>query len=158
MGSISDATFVGLLGRNETFFTKKGNLSGFQNKMTMALQLPDDPAKSPLKTNPKPFETANFSYDVMGTQGNLTGKPITTTTFRCGNQARTREDHLFLRHPLPRGPIQAEFPEIKYGKDFQRALEEASLFGNAVVAIRGHADPSLLDERLSRLSALAAVG
>ena len=32
------------------------------------------------------------------------------------------------------------FSEAQYGQDFQRALEEASLFGNAVVAIRGHAD------------------
>src|SRR5208283_3857942 len=36
------------------------------------------------------------------------------------------------------------FEAAKYGEDFQRALEQASLFGNAVVAVRGHADPANL--------------
>src|SRR5205085_1484025 len=34
-----------------------------------------------------------------------------------------------------------------YGDSFQRALETASLFGNTVVQIRGHADPCVLVQR-----------
>ncbi len=42
---------------------------------------------------------------------------------------------------------EANFTAEQYGQHFQRALEEASLFGNAVVAIRGHADPGLFIQR-----------
>ena len=41
-------------------------------------------------------------------------------------------------------PNITKFEEREFGKDFQRALEQASLFGNAVVVIRGHADPMAL--------------
>jgi outer membrane protein OmpA-like peptidoglycan-associated protein len=136
-GLISDATFVGLPG-NQAFFTKKGNLSGFENKMSMALQLPEDPAKQPLKTKPKPFEFANFNYDVMRTEGKLTGKAITAPRFAA--EIKIEPEKTIYSFEILFQPDQSTFDERTYGKDFQRALEQASLFGNAVVAIRGHAD------------------
>jgi outer membrane protein OmpA-like peptidoglycan-associated protein len=39
-------------------------------------------------------------------------------------------------------PNQSEFPAQQYGEQFKRALQQASLFGNAMLAIRGHADPT----------------
>ncbi|MDZ4778644.1 MAG: hypothetical protein SGJ19_00150, partial [Planctomycetia bacterium] len=39
-------------------------------------------------------------------------------------------------------PNQDSFPPEVYGADFQRALEAASTYGNAVMSIRGHADPT----------------
>ena len=38
----------------------------------------------------------------------------------------------------------SEFPEAIYGNDFQAALERGSLAGNALIAVRGHADTAKL--------------
>src|SRR5262249_45646306 len=40
------------------------------------------------------------------------------------------------------GRDSADFPEAQYGEHYQRALELASLYGNTIVSIRAHADPS----------------
>jgi outer membrane protein OmpA-like peptidoglycan-associated protein len=136
-GLISDATFVGLPG-NEAFFTKKGNLSGFQNKMDMALKLPDDPAKDAFKTNPKPFEAANFNYADLRKTGNLTGKALPTERFAA--EIKIEPEKTIYSFEIYFDGGQHVFDAVKYGKEFQRALEQASLFGNAVVAIQGHAD------------------
>ena len=39
-------------------------------------------------------------------------------------------------------PNQNDFSEAAYGPEFLRAIETASTFGNAVIAIRGHSDPT----------------
>jgi outer membrane protein OmpA-like peptidoglycan-associated protein len=142
-GLISDATFVGLPG-NISFFTNKGNLSGFAFKMQQAVALPDDPASQPARANPKELLSANLAYDNVKTLGGLTGKAITQPRFTFGAEDKIEPEKTIYSFNISFDPNQSSFPEAKYGQDFQRALEQASLFGNAVVAIRGHADPSLL--------------
>ena len=39
-------------------------------------------------------------------------------------------------------PNQANFPADQYGSEFNRAIQAASTFGNAVVVVRGHSDPT----------------
>ena len=39
-------------------------------------------------------------------------------------------------------PGESSFPPDRYGGEFNRAIQSASTFGNAVVAIRGHSDPT----------------
>ena len=39
-------------------------------------------------------------------------------------------------------PNQDKFSAVQYGAEYQRVVETADKFGNAVVAVRGHADPS----------------
>jgi ABC-type nitrate/sulfonate/bicarbonate transport system substrate-binding protein len=139
-GLISDAMFAGLPG-NQDFFTKKGNLSGFEHKMAMALKLPGDPAREGLKSNPRLFEDAKINYADLAKLGNLNGKPISGARFRAAEISdKDLVEQTIYSFEIPFQPDQATFPEKDYGKDFQRALEQASLFSNAVVAIRGHAD------------------
>jgi ABC-type nitrate/sulfonate/bicarbonate transport system substrate-binding protein len=140
-GLISDATFVGLPG-NENFFTSKGNTSGIQNKMRMALQLPGDPAKEALKKDAAAFETATINYADLRKLGNLTGKALPTERFAA--ELKLEANQTIYSFDIQFEPNTSEFPEKKYGDDFQRALETASLFGNAAILIRGHADPSFL--------------
>jgi hypothetical protein len=143
-GLISDATFVGLPG-NEAFFKKAGNLSGFPFKMQQALALPDDPAKQPLKGKPKEFLSANLEYATVKKLGGLAGKAPPAERFTgFGAEDKVDTEKTIYSFNIYFEPNQGDFPEAQYGQDFQRALEQASLFGNAVVAMRGHADPSLL--------------
>ena len=39
-------------------------------------------------------------------------------------------------------PNQTEFSTDQYGSEFKRAIETSSTFGNAVIVIRGHTDPT----------------
>ena len=143
-GLISDSTFVGLPG-NISFFTAKGNLSGFAFKLSQALALPDDPAKQPLKVNPKGFRQADFDYNALAKLGGLNGKAIKQDRFSA--EIKIEPEKTIFSFNVLFKPNQATFKDQDYGPDFQRALEEASLFGNAVVAIRGHADPGLFMTR-----------
>jgi ABC-type nitrate/sulfonate/bicarbonate transport system substrate-binding protein/outer membrane protein OmpA-like peptidoglycan-associated protein len=145
-GLISDAMFVGLPG-NESFFTNKGNLSGFQFKQRQACALPVDPSKDPLKTNPKLFQAAEIRYPQVRKIGELRGKPPTRPRIASGAEIKIEPSTEIFRFRVAFKPNEYEFNERDYANDFQRALEVASLFGNTVVAIRGHADPGLLMQR-----------
>jgi hypothetical protein len=135
-GLVSDAAFVGLPG-NKSFFTDKGNLSGFKVKMRAALDL-----AVALKDAGKrhPFLTADWDYDKLRKLGDLTGQDIPANRFREDVKFLT-EDTIYV-FTISFDANQTDFTEAKYGDEFQRALEMASLFGNAVMAVRGHADPS----------------
>jgi outer membrane protein OmpA-like peptidoglycan-associated protein len=145
-GLISDAVFVGLPG-NETFFTAKGNLSGFAFKQAQALVLPGDPSKDPFKVNPSPFEAADFSYQALRKLGNLQGKAPGRPRFEGVETGKIDPEQTIFTFEIYFQPNDFNFSAERYGNDFLRALEQASLFGNAVVAIRGHADPTLLVRR-----------
>src|SRR5207244_12694935 len=141
---ISDANFVGLPG-NETFFKSRGNLSGFDFKMKQAVALPADPSKDPLRTNAAPMLAADFSYEALRKIGDLHGKPPAQQ--RISAEVKLEAEQKIFEFVINFEPDVTEFSEVKYAQDFQRALEQASLFGNAVVAIRGHADPKLMVDR-----------
>jgi ABC-type nitrate/sulfonate/bicarbonate transport system substrate-binding protein len=143
-GLISDANFVGLPG-NEAFFTQKGNLSGFEFKMKQAISLPNDPSKEPLRAGTQPLKAADFSYAAIRKLGDLHGKAPTQP--RISAEVKLEAEQKIFEFVINFEPNSTEFSEVKYGADFQRALEQASLFGNAVVAIRGHADPRRLVDR-----------
>jgi ABC-type nitrate/sulfonate/bicarbonate transport system substrate-binding protein len=137
-GLISDATFVGLPG-NIAFFMRKGNLSGFANKMRMAVALPADPATEKARANPKPLLGPDFNYDTLRRLGDLTGKEIKNARIKA--EVKLDPEQTIYNFEVFFKANVTEFPEKEYGQHFERALEAASLFGNAVVAVRGHADP-----------------
>ncbi len=151
-GLIMDASFVGLPG-NISFFTDRSNLSGFLPKARAAIALPADPAKDPLKNVPdveSRFLTASFDYDRIRTLGGMAGvKPPEGGRFE---KAEIKDDpeKIIYEFLVKFEPNESKFSEEKYGTDFQRALEMASLFGNTVIAVRGHADPGLLVQRFVR--------
>lgn len=142
-GLIEDAAFVGLPG-NVAFFTNVGNLSGFNFKQRVALVLPADPAKEKLKENPREFLKAEFNYDALRKRGGLVGQATHKPRFDLGAEFKFETEKTIYYFTISFNPDQSTFPEQQYAQEFQRALEQASLFGNAAVAVRGHADPSLL--------------
>jgi hypothetical protein len=135
-GLISDAVFVGLPG-NYSFFKDKGNLSGFEPKakaaVELALALGDAKARHDLSQ-------ADLDYAQIKKLGDLTAKVNAPRTGRFANNAEEKGTIYSFQVYFAGG--RAEFPEQQYGEHFQRAVEQASLFGNAMISIRGHANAS----------------
>ncbi|HJT77292.1 MAG TPA: ABC transporter substrate-binding protein [Gemmataceae bacterium] len=133
-GLVGDAVFVGLPG-NVSFFTDKGNLSGFDAKQKAALDLAVTlgNAKTAIE-----FLKPDFNYEEVRRLGGL--KVLTvgkTTGIESGGG-------VIVNFTISFGAEQTEFDEVRYAQDFQDALDQASLFANAVMVIRGHADLSKL--------------
>ena len=57
------------------------------------------------------------------------------------------DDRTIVSFTIKFQPNQPDFSADRYGAEFNRAIQAASTFGNAVIVIRGHADPTkaLLD-------------
>lgn len=137
-GLISDAVFVGLPG-NYSFFQDKGNLSGFDPKARAAVDL-----ALALKDADKRYDLtqANLDYSLIKKIGDLSAKVDAARTGRFAADAK--EKGVIYSFNVYFGGNQSTFPEAQYAKDFQRAVEQASLFGNAMISMRGHANASEL--------------
>jgi ABC-type nitrate/sulfonate/bicarbonate transport system substrate-binding protein len=151
-GLISDAVFVGLPGNN-SFFTNTGNLSGFKPKEKAAVDLAVGQGYAGKRYE---LAKADLDYKKLKKLGGLTadvseetGGLIEATKIPTG--AELTEGTLYF-FTIGFEPNQKVFDEEKYGDDFQRALEQASLFGNALIAVRGHADVTELLKQFVRLS------
>ncbi|MEO0587021.1 MAG: hypothetical protein AAF078_05220 [Planctomycetota bacterium] len=143
-GLLLDCTFVGLPG-NRSFFTDRGNLSGFEAKQKQALDLA---VALGLANERVGFLSASLDYDRLAqlgglekTQGSGAGRIVAEAIDLFPDQAVADEDTL-LSFTISFEPNQDEFSADVYGPEFRRAVESASTFGNAVVAIRGHSDPT----------------
>ena len=134
-GLISDAVFVGLPG-NISFFTDMGNLSGFEGKQKAAIDVAVALGDASTRTR---FLRANYDYNRLQKIGDLTGKAPPAERF--SDNVKFLDKDTIYSFTIYFEPNQHEFPEARYGDDFQRALDQASLFGNAIVVVRGHADP-----------------
>ena len=144
-GLIADATFVGLPG-NVSFFTDKGNLAGFEAKQGPALALArrlgytDAPAGffPPDLDYAKIAKLAGLEYDPAAARA--TGRFDAESVGGFPDQAL--DDRTILSFTVNFDANQTDFPEAVYGPEFLRAVKAASTFGNAVIAVRGHADPT----------------
>lgn len=143
-GLLLDCSFVGVPGQI-SFFEDQGNASGFLPKMAAALDL----AKSwgYADSDKYGFDPPSFEYKSLAA---LSGAKYQTPTQKSGVIAEGFED--FGNEELDDNTIvsftiyfennQSEFPVARYGPEFDRAVKAASQFGNAIVVIRGHSDPT----------------
>jgi ABC-type nitrate/sulfonate/bicarbonate transport system substrate-binding protein len=137
-GLIGDAVFVGLSG-NKSFFTEQGNLSGFEGKQKAALALADTLGNA---RKPGAFLKADVDYDRVKVLGGLK-----VVDKKSGPEDVHLTGQSIVNFTISFAPDQKEFDEDKYGQDFHDALTQASLFGKAVMVVRGHADlANLLQE------------
>lgn len=152
-GLLSDCTFVGYPG-NVAFFTEQGNLHGFEAFHTSALDLAVGRGYARERFGLFPsgldYKSPTFlSY-------------LTRTTVERGDRFRAEavreeieqlsagaglDERTILSFTINFEPNQTAFSAEQYGGEFKRVVEIADKFGNAVIAIRGHSDPTktLLD-------------
>jgi len=79
-----------------------------------------------------------LDYARIKTIGDLTARVDPPRTGRFAADAK--EKGVIYSFYVYFGGGRSDFPEDQYGQHFQRAVEQASLFGNCMISIRGHAN------------------
>lgn len=142
-GLLLDCTFVGLPGQ-VSFFEDAGNLNGFDPKVKNALDLGTGwgfatnrgtIAKHDLDYN-KLASLAGIAYTAPKIQPRIKAESI--DVFPDSNL----DDRTIFSFTINFEPNESEFSATQYAASFERAIQSASTFGNAVVIVRGHADPT----------------
>lgn len=143
-GLLLDANFVGLVG-NISFFEDSGNLNGFEAKMKAALDMATTWGYA---KNRRGFDPSGLNYQEIAKLSGLKYEAPSTTKQRIKAESLKLfpdsevDERTILYFTIHFQPNQQEFSADQYGAEFDRALETASTFGNAVIAIRGHSDPT----------------
>ena len=152
-GLLSDCTFVGYPG-NVAFFTEAGSLHGFEAFQKSALDLATGRGYA--------RERMGLFPSGLDYQASLFTTYLTKTSAERGERFRAEavreeiellsssgglDEKTIISFTINFEPNQNTFSAGQYGAEYQRVVEAADKFGNAVIAIRGHADPSktLLD-------------
>lgn len=142
-GLLMDCNMVGLTG-NISFFTDEANLQGFKPKEKAALDLA---AKLGLATVRQGFITPSLDYKKLAQLASIEYVEPPKTRARISGEFQVFPDTDLDKDTIVSFTIQFQadqstFNAEQYGTEFTRVIENASLLGNAVVVIRGHADPS----------------
>ena len=140
-GLLLDCNFVGLPGQI-AFFNQSGNLSGFEAKLTAALDLA---TKWGYAKTRKGFDPAGFDYKKIASMAGLDYVEPQKIVKGEGIMAFPGDDldsSTLVSFTISFEPNQTDFSVDRYGAEFDRALRAASTFGGAAVVIRGHADPT----------------
>ena len=142
-GLVLDANFVRIPG-NEIFFNDDNNLVGFKAKQTAGLQLAVDLGYSTEKLG---FTTGGWDYADLSKKVGVAYVKPTYATGRVKAEvtdfAKDLDTNTILSFEIRFEPEQSTFSIESYASDFQRVAQTASTFGNAVIVIEGHSDPTL---------------
>lgn len=140
-GLLLDCRFVGLPGQ-VAFFNQSGNLSGFEPKMSAALDLA---TKWGYASTRRGFDPANFDYRRLAKLAGVEYvEPKRVVQAEGGTQFLDDDldSDTIVSFTISFEPNQTDFSVDRYGAEFERALQSASTFGGAAVVIRGHSDPT----------------
>lgn len=147
-GLIQDCTFVGHPG-NVRFFTDPKNLTGFEAFQVTALDLAQTRGyatiragllPSPLQWDAPTFMDA-LKHTEATTQDRFRAEAVLDEieALHAGGTLDSQTIHDFSIHFKPN---QQEFSTVQYGTEFDKVVRLAAQYGNAVIAIRGHSDPT----------------
>jgi ABC-type nitrate/sulfonate/bicarbonate transport system substrate-binding protein len=144
-GLLLDCTFVGLPGQI-AFFQDSGNLSGFDGKMSAALDLATSWGYAQKRLG---FDPNAFDYREIAKLGGVEYvEPSKQDRFAPSAESsdmffgENLDANTIVSFTISFEPNVQEFSVDRYGSEFQRAVQAASTFGNAKVVIRGHSDPT----------------
>ena len=146
-GLLSDCTLVGYPG-NVAFFEKSGNLSGFDAFQDAASKLATSRGYASSWSN---LAKPGFDYKSGAFLDYLEHTALESKeAFRAeavlseieALSTGELDDRTILSFTISFEPNQNDFSDSRYAKDFQRVIELANKFGNAVIAVRGHSDPT----------------
>jgi len=142
-GLLMDANMVGLTG-NISFFNDEANLQGFKVKEKSALDLA---GKLGLATVRQGMIAPELDYKKLAGLASIEYVEPPKTRAAISGEFEVFPDadldeNTIVSFTIQFKPDQSTFNAEEYGTEFTRVIENASLLGNAVVVIRGHADPS----------------
>jgi hypothetical protein len=147
-GLLTDCSFVGYPG-NVVFFTQKNNLSGFEAFQESALDLAVRRGYAGAKTG---FFPSGLDYNSPAFTSYLTKTAVDRgERFRAEAVQKEIEqlsagggldDRTIVSFTISFEPNQVDFSVVQYGAEYQRVVEMANKYGNAVFAVRGHSDPT----------------
>jgi outer membrane protein OmpA-like peptidoglycan-associated protein len=147
-GLFIDCTLPGYPG-NVAFFTEKGNLNGFGafNDSAQKLATEQGFAKqaAPLLKHDLDYRSALFTGRLKQTQVDRTDRfraEAVIDEIEALTGGTELDDKTILSFTIYFDPNQQEFSAQQYAEEYERAVRTAAKFGNAVVAIRGHSDPT----------------
>ncbi len=152
-GLLSDCTFAGYPG-NVAFFTQAGNLHGFEAFQKSALDLATSRgyARERMALFPSglDYQSPLFLSYLTKTEsgrGERFRAEAVQSEIESLSSGGALDSRTIVSFTINFEPNQESFSAEQYGGEYQRVVETADKFGNAVIAIRGHADPSktLLD-------------
>jgi len=147
-GLLSDCTFVGYPG-NVAFFTQEGSLHGFEAFQKSALDLAVNRgyAKERMGLFPSgldyksPLFLSYLKKTEFDRQDRFRAEAV-RSEIEMLSSGGAMDDKTIVSFTINFEPNQDKFSAVQYGAEYQRVVETADKFGNAVVAVRGHADPS----------------
>lgn len=147
-GLLSDCTFAGYPG-NVSFFTQQGNLHGFEafQKASLDLATSRGYARERMGLFPSDLDYRSAAFVNYLTKISLEREErFRAEAVRSELEALTSgallDGKTILSFTINFDPNQDAFSAVQYGAEYQRVIETADKFGNAVIAVRGHSDPS----------------
>ncbi len=147
-GLILDCAFVGHPG-NVKFFTDPRNLSGFEVFQKSALDLALKRGYAKVRTgffpSPLDWNSALFTQYLTKTdaiQQDRFRAEAVMDEIEALNAGGTLDANTIYEFSINFKPNQEEFSVIQYGVEFQKVAELSTKYGNAVLAVRGHSDPT----------------
>jgi hypothetical protein len=147
-GLIMDCAYVGHQG-NVKFFTAKNNPNGFEAFQQTALDLAEKRGYAKIRTGmmPSPIDWDSKVFADYLTKTSVGKKDkfraeAVVNEIEALNAGGGLDKNTIYEFSINFLPNQEEFSSTQYGSEFQKVMELASKYGNAVIAVRGHSDPT----------------
>ncbi|MEM6822447.1 MAG: ABC transporter substrate-binding protein, partial [Verrucomicrobiota bacterium] len=147
-GLILDCSFVGHPG-NVKFFKAQNNLTGFEAFQKAALDLAQKRgyAKGRAGFTPSPLDWGSSAFvDYLSkTESKESSRfraEAVVSEIEALNKGGGLDDNTIYEFAINFKPNQQEFSSDQYGAEFQKVIELTARYGNAVIAVRGHSDPT----------------
>ncbi len=148
-GLLLDCTFAGHPG-NVAFFSDKNPYRGFTAFQTKALDMAKERGYTQIRQG---FIPSSLDWNAAAFTNYLT-KTVAKEQPRFNAEATLQElealnaggdlsDNVIYSVVISFDPNQNEFSALQYGVEFNKILELVQQYGNAVIAVRGHTDPTL---------------
>ncbi len=147
-GLLADCTFVGYPG-NVAFFEDENNLTGFaafqENALDLAVSRGYAEVRAGLFPSGLNYESPLFTEYLGVTKverGERFRAEAVLEEIEQLSGSGGLDERTIVSFTINFEPNQNTFSAEQYGVEYQRVIEMASRYGNAVIAIRGHADPT----------------
>lgn len=147
-GLVCDASFVGYPG-NVSFFRDPANLHGFEglNKAALDLATGRGYAKIRVALIPHDLDFGSAAFTALLTNVKLDrGERFKAEAVQKEIEELSSggaiDDRTIYSFTINFEANQNDFTAEQYGAEFQKVVELADKYGSAVVAIRGHSDPT----------------